>query len=332
MNGFPSKRPVPDTTHSGSRPHRRQSVREAEIADGGRGSAGAINHPGSAIDHGSNPKRPSIVRGVDTRIGVAGAPKADTPAGDSGGGSPSPAQNRHHPPSNAAAQADVARAARIVLAAAARMLLLSCFISAPILLLWVDVQWLRNAVGEFSATEFSQLVLLAITVLGFVHLARRSQDDRRFAVLAAGLFACMLIREIDALLDLLLDGLWQGLVTLVSVTCLIYSLFDWRSTLRGMARLVVSRAGVVMIIGLAILLAYSRLLGMGLLWQGLLGDGYLRLFKNAIEESTELLGYVIILIASLRYVSARLRHLDRRGRIRARMPVIPRRVDGSRPA
>lgn len=126
----------------------------------------------------------------------------------------------------------------------------------------------------------------------------------------------MLIREIDAVLDLLLDGLWQGLVTVVSVACLTYSLFDWRSALRGMARLVVSRAGVVMIVGLAILLVYSRLLGMGLLWQGLLGDGYLRLFKNAIEEGTELLGYVIILIASLIYVTGRLRYLHRRGRIK----------------
>lgn len=320
MNGSSSKRLVPDTIHRGSRPHRAESVREAEIADGGDRSAGTIGQPRSAIDHGSSPGRPSIVRSADCRLDTADTPKADTPTADtfkadSGGRSLPPVQVGSQPRSSTSAQIDVARAARIVLAAAARMLLLSCFISAPILLLWVDVQWLHNAVGEFSATEFSQLVLLAITVLGFVHLARRSRDDRRFAVLAAGLFACMLIREVDAVLDLLLDGLWQGLVTLVSVICLIYGLFDWRSMLRGMARLVISRAGVVMIIGLAILLAYSRLLGMGLLWQDLLDDGYLRLFKNAIEESTELLGYVIILIASLGYVAGRLRHLHRLGRI-----------------
>ena len=306
MNGFPHRRPVPDDTDR--RPHPDHAEPATAGNDGGR--SGTTSRTAAAIDHKLDSRRPSIVRGVDSRIGMA-----DTLKADPDGGSLSPARNRNRPWSNTAAQVDVARAARVVLAAAARMLLLSCFISAPILLLWLDVQWLHNTVGEFSITEFSQLALLAVTVLAFLHLARRSREDRRFAVLAAGLFACMLIREIDAVLDLLLDGLWQGLVTLVSATCLIYSLFDWRSTLRGMARLVVSRAGVVMIIGLAVLLAYSRLLGMGLLWQGLLDDGYLRLFKNAIEEGTELLGYVVILVASLGYVTARLRHLGRRGRI-----------------
>ncbi|AMN47920.1 hypothetical protein ACG33_12590 [Steroidobacter denitrificans] len=226
-----------------------------------------------------------------------------------------PVRKRRHPRPAAAIQIDVVRARRAVLAAAARLLVLSCLISAPILLLWLDVQWLGNAVGEFSVTEFTQLTLVAVTMLLFFHLAWRSREDRRFAVLAAGFFACMLIREIDAVLDLLLDGLWQGLVTLVSVTSLTYSLFDWRATLRGMARLAVSRAGVMMIVGLAILLAYSRLLGMGWLWQGLLEAGYLRLFKNAIEESTELLGYIIILTASLSHVTGRLRYLGRRGRV-----------------
>lgn len=85
-------------------------------------------------------------------------------------GLPTPNQNLRPWP-NAAAQVDVARARRTVLAAVARMLSLSCFISAPILLLWLDVQWLHNAVGEFSVTEFSQLALLAVTVLSFLTLA-----------------------------------------------------------------------------------------------------------------------------------------------------------------
>lgn len=98
---------------------------------------------------------------------------------------------------------------------------------------------------------------------------------------------------------------------MVSASCLIYSLSDWRSLLRSMARLAISRSGVMLILGLAILLVYSRLLGMGVLWREFLHDGYLRLLKNAIEESTELLGYIIIVIAGLRHVGARLHSLQR---------------------
>lgn len=216
--------------------------------------------------------------------------------------------------SHDAARISVARSKRIVLLALGRGFLLSLIVSVPVLLLWLDVQWLSNSVGELSFTELGQLVLLGMTVVTLASLAGVSHDDRRFATLAAGFFACMLIRECDAALDVLMDGLWQGLVIVVSAACVVYAASDWRATLRGMARLVVSRAGMLLIVALAILLAYSRLLGMGALWHGLLGEEYLRVLKNSIEEGTELLGYVLICVASLSYASHRLRRLKRSSR------------------
>ena len=52
---------------------------------------------------------------------------------------------------------------------------------------------------------------------------------------------------------------------------------------------------------LGALLVYSRLLGMGAIWEGLLAEQYLRVFKNAVEETTELLGYVLIAAAAVTY-------------------------------
>ncbi len=218
---------------------------------------------------------------------------------------------RHHSHSEVEFSGRVEIARQIVLKAIARTTLLACLISLPVVALWLDVQWMGNMVGEYSATEFGQLALLVGCVLVWLRLAKGSNEDRRFATLAAGFFACMLIRESDATLDLLFDGLWQTLVILVSGICVAYSVNDWRSTLRGMARLLMSRAGVMLMVGLVLLLVYSRLLGMSALWQGLLGDGYLRVLKNAIEESTELLGYVLILIASLNYLRGRLARLGK---------------------
>jgi hypothetical protein len=183
--------------------------------------------------------------------------------------------------------------------------------SLPVFMLWMDVSWLDNAVGEVSATELSQLSCLVLIMIGFGYLARLSPEDRRFAVLTAGFFACMLIRELDAALDLIVDGLWQVLVFLVVVACLTYAISDWRATLRGMARMMATRFALVMTVGLALLLSYSRLLGMGLLWKEMLHEGYIRAIKNAAEESAELLGYVLILVAAIGYVGSRRLRLSR---------------------
>lgn len=216
------------------------------------------------------------------------------------------------PRSETAEANSVSRATRVVSRAFAIGALFLFVVSAPILMLWLDVRWLRNTVGEISATELMQLACIGLTAASFARLAQRSHEDRGFATLAAGFFACMLIRELDAVLDMLVDGLWQGLVAIVAVSCVTYAALRWRLTLRGMARLLISRFGLVMTIGLALLLAYSRLLGKGALWQDLLEDGYVRVVKNAVEESAELLGDTLILIAGLGYVGNRLRRLRRR--------------------
>lgn len=267
--------------------------------------------------HAPGIRKLSLVRGPDSG---AGAQATVAPAMDIGARAPTADYS-----SQRAVRVSVERSKRLVLQALARGMLLSLIVSLPVFVLWLDVQWLGNAVGEYSATELTQLGLLALTVVTFGVLARFSPDDRRFATLAAGFFACMLIRESDAALDMLVDGLWQALVIVVSVACLAFSLSDWRATLRGMARLVVSRFGLMMIIALAILLAYSRFLGMGALWKGLLGDEYIRVFKNAIEEGTELLGYVLIFVAGVGYASGRLRRLARKAHQSSRERLVPRR-------
>lgn len=198
------------------------------------------------------------------------------------------------------------RDARTVLTSLRRAGLLSCLTAVPVGILYLDIQWLGNGVGEHSLVEATQLLSLTCAVLGFAALAA-SRLDRRFAVLASAFFTCMMIRELDAVWDLVADGLWQYLVALVASSGLIYSLLDWREMLRGMARLLVSRDGLLLTWGLVLLLVYSRLLGMGLLWRGLLDEQYLRTFKNAVEEGTELLGYVLVAAAGLSYAVRRTR-------------------------
>lgn len=76
-------------------------------------------------------------------------------------------------------------------------------------------------------------------------------------------------------------------------------------TLKGIARLLASRDGLGLTFGLVLLLVYSRLIGMEALWHGLLDGQYLRVFKNAVEEVTELFGYALVMAASLHYLLRR---------------------------
>lgn len=188
-----------------------------------------------------------------------------------------------------------------------------CMLAAlPVLVLRRDVLWLGNSLGEQSLVEFTQAGFLLATSVSFMALAALRQEDRRFGVLAATFFAVMLVREQDALLDTLIaHGSWKYIATPMALLALLWAAGNVRETLSGLARFLASRAGTVMLLGLALLLCYSRLLGMTEIWTTVLGDGYARIAKNSVEETTELLGYGFILAASIKYVAQRVRAVAR---------------------
>ena len=206
----------------------------------------------------------------------------------------------------------------ILLAHLGRSVLLALIMATPVALLYADIHWLGDGVGEWSLVELTQIGLLVTIVLAFVRVARARQDERGFAVLAAGFFGCMLIRELDAVWDLVFHGLWSTLVAVLASACLGYALRHRRATLAATARFLVSRSSAVMTVGLVLLLVYSRLFGMTTLWHGLLSENYLRVFKNAAEECTELLGYTLVMAAALTWAAQRLR--ERRKALAAGSP------------
>jgi hypothetical protein len=198
-----------------------------------------------------------------------------------------------------------------LLAHARRTAVFALVAALPVLLLYIDIHWLKDGVGEWSVVELTQLGFLLASVLAFARLARHRPEDRAAAWLVAGLFASMLVRELDALWDLLFHGCWQLLVALIAASASINAWRDRERTLPAMVRLLSTRAGTVMTVGLVLLVVYSRLFGLTVIWQGLLSDGYVRVVKNAAEEGTELLAYTFILGASLSYAAQRLRQPTR---------------------
>lgn len=179
----------------------------------------------------------------------------------------------------------------------------------PVLLFHLDTLWLGNNVGEWSLVEVVAELFLASAILGFIRLARLSPDDRGFAVLAAAFLGCMLVRELDALLDLVFDGLWQVLVTGIAVSTLAWA---WRNRVAAAAatrRFVLTRQASTLAVGMAVVLVFSRLFGMGDIWGQFVDLDSARVVKNAVEECTELLGYSLVLVGSAGYVQRRRRGL-----------------------
>ena len=175
--------------------------------------------------------------------------------------------------------------------------------AVPTALLYVDISIAGNNVTEISFVEFGQEIALLGCIITFLRLAQRKPSDRVFSVLAAGLFACMFIRELDAFWDHVAKHVWKALVCAVLLPCALVAYRYWQDALGGTRRFLMSRAGILMAAGMAVLLIYSRLIGQGDLWLERFSEA--RGVKNAIEESSELLGYLIIVIASRLYLQER---------------------------
>lgn len=153
--------------------------------------------------------------------------------------------------------------------------------------------------AEEGPTELVQtLLLLACTGVFFLE-ARRNETMRGAMLLAGGFFGCMLIREQDYYLDMISHGCWKWPAVALALFCTAAAARTPRATLAGLAALVKKRAFPMLLTGVVIVLVYSRLFGMGSLWNALLPDVDGRAAKNAIEESSELLGYLLIFASAL---------------------------------
>lgn len=163
---------------------------------------------------------------------------------------------------------------------------------------WWDAR-LDSPFAETGPTEIIQsLLLLASSALFFLE-ARRSPETRNALILAGGFLGCMLIREQDYYFDMIAHGCWKWPAFALAGVCLAQAARSPRQTLAALAKLIRWRYFPFLLSGVVIVLAYSRLFGMSALWNPLLPDGDWRPTKNAVEESSELLGYAFIFSSAL---------------------------------
>ena len=180
--------------------------------------------------------------------------------------------------------------------AGVEFMLLALLALVPSILVYIDVVIIGHSINEVSVTEIAQEALLLMTVLIFGAGARRHPDRRGFFALVAGFFACALIRELDNLLDLIHHGFWIWPALAVALVTVICVAGYCRHTVLGpIARFVETRSYLFIMLGLVVLLVFSRTFGSGtFLWKALMGPSYSSMFNTILQEGLETLGYMCV--------------------------------------
>ncbi|ODS10451.1 hypothetical protein [Vibrio scophthalmi] len=164
----------------------------------------------------------------------------------------------------------------------------------------IDYVFLGNTLGEASVTEILELVMLAISSASFFLIAKQRPALKHAAVLIGAFFLVMFIRENDGWLDHISHGSWIYPALLTTIAAIIYAAKNGKQSFTQLAVILNTSSANLLIFGLIMLLVYSRLMGMGDFWKGVMSEHYIRDVKNIVEESTELLAYCIIAYASIK--------------------------------
>lgn len=170
--------------------------------------------------------------------------------------------------------------------------------------LFIDICWFHNGIKEISVTEVFQELMLGAIVVQFMRQAFRSANGRQSAVLIAGFFGCMLIREMDFLFDEISHGAWVWFALAAALLSIGYCLSQPAATTEQLAEFMRHPSYGMMASGLLCILVFSRLFGMHILWEQIMQEEYSRLVKNMVEEGVEFFGYALCLSSTGWYLSS----------------------------
>lgn len=156
---------------------------------------------------------------------------------------------------------------------------------------------------EIGFTELTETALLTLGIALLLYIRHVLKALPTVTLLMSAFLLASLIREQDAHLDAhVFDGAWQVLVTLVAVPCLFAVIRKRREFLTEFERYANSFSFGLFAGGFLTTYVFSRLLGRSELWMAVFGDSYVRTFKDAVEEITELFGFVLLLFAIIELV------------------------------
>jgi hypothetical protein len=167
------------------------------------------------------------------------------------------------------------------------------------LLMYMDLKILNNEMTELSVTEFAQIALVLASSLIFFKLSYKHIQSKGIFILISGLFAAIFIRELDYYFDLVARHLWKYMVTALFLLVAYSSYLNKKTIFKPLLEFVDTKPFVYFLIGFLMVMAFSRVFGLRDIWQLIMGEQYSHIFKTAIQESLELLGYALVFYSAL---------------------------------
>ena len=162
----------------------------------------------------------------------------------------------------------------------------------------IDYFFLENNLSERSLTELFQQLLLLTSVAIFAWSAAKIEPSRTLYILIAGFFACMFLRELDYYFDMIVHGFWVYPTVLLASLVITYAVKHSENFISSVREFSQTNAYFNILVGLVIIMVFSRLFGSGTLWKDVMNDDYHHIYKTIIQEGLELFGYVFVFIGS----------------------------------
>lgn len=154
--------------------------------------------------------------------------------------------------------------------------------------------------SELGFTEFTQTLVLAICCAMLIYIRQVLKVWPTVTLLLLAFVAASLVREQDHFLDTYVaHNTWKILVALIIIPTLVWVVKQRRRFLEEFAYYSNTFAFGLFTAGVLTTYIFSRLYGRQDFWRTVLEESYTRDFKNVAEEVVELLGYSLILIATL---------------------------------
>jgi hypothetical protein len=159
-----------------------------------------------------------------------------------------------------------------------------------------------NKFNEESVIEYVQSLLLFLSALTYLYISFKHKSSFPLAFVLFSFTMASLIREQDAFLDEhVYDGAWQtgafGLLFLATI--IIYR--NKRLFFSNLNGFVNKFSFGILLSGILTTYIFARLYGRKVFWMAVMENQYIRDVKNVSEESLELFGYTLILIASVEF-------------------------------
>jgi len=156
---------------------------------------------------------------------------------------------------------------------------------------------------EYSPLAIIEPLLLGISGLLMLWIARHCLSQRPIAIPFAGLALAFAIRELEYIMNrLLIHNLWLVLLALVAALLITYVYRQGRRMQVAWARVWPSPGIAILFAGAVVQFAFVSLLHQEMLWRAILGAGYQGIVNYAVREFVELIVYLLWLIGTVEYL------------------------------